>query len=86
MVGRCGWRACREGTYSVLLEMRRKLAPLLFDDEDREGAAVRRSTVVAKARVSVAAEKKAATKLTAGGELPVHSFQCLLDHMSRRNG
>ncbi len=67
--------------YSVLLEMRRKLAPLLFDDEDREGATTRRRSVVAKARVSVSAEKKAASKVTADGELPVQSFQGLLEHL-----
>lgn len=67
--------------YAVILEMRRKLAPLLFDDEDKAGAAARRENIVRKARVSKSAEKKAATLETGDGELPVQSFQSLLEHM-----
>jgi len=57
--------------------MRQKLAPLLFDDHDKAGADTRRSSIVAPARRSAAAEKKARTKRTEAG-LTVHSFQSLL--------
>jgi Transposase DDE domain len=63
--------------YYVEWHMRRALAPLLFDDEDHEGAKARRSSVVAPAQRSESADKKAISKQTADG-LPVHSFQTLL--------
>lgn len=62
--------------YYVEWHMRRALAPLLFDDEDREAAA-RRDSPVAKAVRSPQAERKAQTRRTAEG-LPAHSFQTLL--------
>ena len=61
--------------------MRAALAPVLFDDEDKAAAEARRTSPVAKAMVSKAAEKKARARLTdpAHGEaLPVHSFRTLL--------
>ena len=57
--------------------MRRRLAPLLFDDDDPAGAGAERSSPVKAARRSLAARAKAAGKRTADG-LPVHSFQTLL--------
>jgi len=63
--------------YYVEWEMRRVLAPILFDDEDHASAEEHRSSVVAPAERSETARKKAATKHTAGGD-PVHSFRTLL--------
>ena len=59
----------------------RRLAPMLFEDDDREGARARRSSPVEKAEVSESAKAKAGTKLTHDG-LPVHSFRTLLDDLS----
>ena len=64
-------------SYYVEWHMRRALAPILFDDNDRAAAEARRDSVVAPARRSERAEKKAATKRTERGE-PVHSFKSLL--------
>ena len=60
--------------------LRRKLAPLLFEDADRAGAAARRESPVEPARVSLAAEHKADTKRTPEG-LPVQSLRTLLEHL-----
>jgi transposase len=67
--------------YHLEWHMRGALAPVLFDDEDKAAAEARRTSPVAKAVVSKAAETKARTRLTdpARGEaLPVHSFRTLL--------
>ena len=61
--------------------MRRRLAPLLFEDDDREAARRRRATPVEKARVSPSAGRKARTRETPEG-LPVHSFRTLLDDLA----
>ena len=61
--------------------MRRRLAPLLFEDDDRPAAEARRNTPVEKAQVSPSAKRKADTKRTPDG-LPVHSFETLLDDLS----
>jgi hypothetical protein len=61
--------------------MRRALAPVWFDDEDKAAAEMLRTSPVAKAQVSEAARKKACARLSdpAHGEaLPVHSFRTLL--------
>jgi hypothetical protein len=63
--------------YYVEWHMRSKLAPMLFDDDDRETAAALRSSIVAPAKVSPSAQRKAAT-LRTPDDLPVHSFQTLL--------
>jgi transposase len=63
--------------YYVELHLRRRLAPLLFDDEDPQAARALRSSPVAPARRSPSAQAKALTKTTPDG-LPVHSFQGLL--------
>ena len=67
--------------YYVEWHMRRKLRPVLFDDEDAEGAEARRPSVVAPAKVSPSARAKAATKRTPDGD-PVHSFRTLLDDLA----
>ena len=63
--------------YYVEWHMRGWLKPLLFDDEDPAGAEAARASVVAPAKVSESARRKARSKRTANG-LPVHSFQTLL--------
>jgi hypothetical protein len=63
--------------YYLEWHMRQKLAPLLFDDTDRDAAEAARESVVAKAQRSPAAIRKQTTGLTADG-LPVHSFRTLL--------
>jgi hypothetical protein len=66
--------------YYVEWHMRQSLAPMLFDDEDKEGAQALRNSPVVAATVSPAAKKKAQCKITDDG-LPVHSFQTLLDDL-----
>jgi hypothetical protein len=63
--------------YHLEWHLRQALAPLLFDDHDRAGAAAQRASPVAKAEPSPAARRKAIAKHTADG-LPVHSFRSLL--------
>jgi transposase len=63
--------------YYLEWHMRRLLAPILFDDHDRAAGEALRSSPVAKAQPSPAAQRKANTKRTDDG-LPVHSFQTLL--------
>lgn len=63
--------------YYVEWHMRQALAPMLFDDADREGAQAKRTSIVAPAQRSESAQKKALSKQTADG-LPVHSFRTLL--------
>jgi hypothetical protein len=63
--------------YYVEWHMRKRLAPLLFDDDDRAGAQARRSSIVAPAERSERAERKARGKRTAEG-FAAHSFQTLL--------
>ena len=66
--------------YYVVWHMRERLAPLLFDDHDKENARKGRASPVAPAKVSAAAHAKAASRKTAGG-LPVHSFRTLLQDL-----
>ncbi len=61
--------------------MRRKLKPMLFDDEDAEGAEARRPSVVAPAKTSMRAQDKATTRTTTDGD-PVHSFRTLIDDLA----
>jgi transposase len=63
--------------YYLEWHMRRKLAPLLFDDTDKEAAEALRKSVVASARRSPEAIRKENTGVTSDG-LPVHSFRTLL--------
>lgn len=59
--------------YYVEWHMRQRLAPLLFEDDDRPGAESRRSSVVAPAKRSASAEQKVRSRRTADGFV-VHSF------------
>jgi transposase len=63
--------------YYLEWHMRQCLAPMLFEDADKEAAEARRSSVVAQAQRSKAAVKKQTTGMTPDG-LPVHSFHTLL--------
>ena len=63
--------------YYLEWHMRQRLAPMLYDDDDKQAAEALRASVVAKAERSPAAVAKQTTGLTADG-LPVHSFQTLL--------
>lgn len=68
--------------YYVEWHLRRRLAPMLFDDEQRAEAEALRSSIVAPAQVSASARSKAHTLRTADG-LPVHSFRTLLQALAR---
>ena len=63
--------------YYLEWHMRQCLAPMLFDDTDKDGAEALRSSVVAQAQRSKATVKKQTTGVTPDG-LPVHSFRTLL--------
>ncbi len=63
--------------YYLEWHMRQRLAPMLFDDTDKDEAEALRRSVVAQAQRSKAAVKKQTTGLTEDG-LPVHSFRSLL--------
>ena len=67
--------------YYVEWHMRRKLAPLLFEDDDPQPVEDRRPSPVAKAEVSESAKTKSALKQTADGHT-AHSFATLLDDLS----
>jgi transposase len=63
--------------YYLEWHMRQPLAPMLFDDTDKETAEALRASVVAQAQRSPAAVTKQTTGQTEDG-LPVHSFRSLL--------
>ena len=63
--------------YYVEWHMRRALAPILFDDHDKEAGEKLRASVVAPARRSTAGELKAWTQRSEENE-PIGSFQSLL--------
>jgi transposase len=63
--------------YYLEWHMRQRLAPMLFDDTDKEAAEALRASIVASAQRSPAAVTKQTTGLTEDG-LPVHSFRSLL--------
>jgi len=67
--------------YYVIWSMRKALAPLLFEDHDRENAGKGRSSPVAPAKVSAAAKAKAAARKTVDGR-SVHSFRTLLQDLA----
>jgi len=67
--------------YYVEWHMRVLLAPILFDDHDKEAAKQLQTSVVAPAQRSSSARKKESTKHTED-ELPVHSFQTLLEDLA----
>ncbi len=64
-------------SYYLEWHMRRALAPILFDDDDKPAGEALRSSVVAPAQHSPSAEAKATTKRTSD-DGPVHSFTTLL--------
>ncbi len=66
--------------YYVEWHMKRKLSPLLFSEDDPEGARNERESVVAPAVPSASARDKAASKTTPEG-LPVQSFRSLLRNL-----
>src|SRR4051794_3810610 len=63
--------------YHVEWHMRRKLAPMLYEDDDRAAAEALRESIVRPAQRSPAALSKQTRGITADG-LPVHSFRSLL--------
>ena len=67
--------------YYVEWHMRKALAPILFDDDDPDGAHAKRSSIVSPATPSDSAHAKASTKKTPDG-LPVHSFRTLLSDLA----
>jgi Transposase DDE domain len=66
--------------YYVTWHMHQALAPMLFEDHDKDAAAKGRPSPVAPAVVSPAAKAKAASRKTADGQ-PVHSFRTLLQDL-----
>ena len=68
-------------SYYVEWHMRRALAPLLFDDEDKPAGDALRASVVAPAQRSPSAQDKASTKRTAQGG-PAHSFATLIQDLA----
>lgn len=67
--------------YYVEWHMRRALAPILFDDDDKEAAEKQRASIVAPAKRSPKAESKALSKRTEEG-WRVESFQSLLQNLA----
>jgi hypothetical protein len=67
--------------YYLIWHLRQAWAELLFDDHNRPAAAATRPSPVAAAKVSPAAQTKAARKHTAEGR-PVHSFRSLLHDLA----
>ncbi len=61
--------------------MRQKLAPILFDDDDKENGEALRESIIAPAQRSKKAKRKARTKRTEE-DMPVHSFQTLLKDLA----
>jgi hypothetical protein len=67
--------------YYVDWHLRSTLAPLLFEDDDPDGARALRKSIVQKAQVSPTAAEKAATKRT-NDDHQVQSLKTLLDHLA----
>lgn len=67
--------------YYVEWHMRRVLAPMLFDDHDKDAARMQRESVVAPAKRSAAAEAKACSKVCED-KTSVHSFHTLLSDLA----
>lgn len=68
-------------SYYVEWNMRRALAPMLFDDDDPEAAEAARKSIVSPAGRSPKAKNKDSSKRTEDGT-PVHSFQSLLKDLA----
>lgn len=67
-------------SYYVEWHMRQKLAPILFEDTDKEEAERLRDSIVSPAQRSPSAELKDLTKRTPD-DAPVHSFHSLLQDL-----
>jgi hypothetical protein len=67
--------------YYLEWHMRRHLAPMLFDDTEKNAAEELRTSIVAQVQGSSAAIKKQAAGLTDDG-LPMHSFRSLLAELA----
>ena len=68
--------------YYVEWHMRQALAPILFDDHDREAAEQERSSVVAPSvRSRAARDRDKASRKRTEDDLPVHSFRTLLQDL-----
>lgn len=68
--------------YYVEWEMRKRLAPILFEDETSDAEKdIKKNSVVAPAKRSSKAQAKARTKRTENGE-PVHSFRTALNSLA----
>ena len=61
--------------------MRRRLTPLLFEDDNPEATRAQRQSPVGKAQVSESAKSKSALKKTVDGHT-VHSLSTLLDDLT----
>ena len=66
--------------YYLEWHLRRGLAPLMFEDDDREGGRKKRSSPVEKAQISDSAKRKSDTKKTEEG-FCVHSFRTLMEDL-----
>ena len=67
--------------YYVEWHMRKELAPILFEDDDKEAAESLRKSIVQQAQRSPRAKRKEVTKRTEDGHA-VHSFQTLLEDLA----
>ena len=67
--------------YYVQWEMEKKLAPLLFREEDPAAAESLRESPVAPAKRTAATKAKEQSKRTSDGKLPVQSFPSLLENL-----
>ena len=67
--------------YYLEWHMRQRLAPMLFDDTDKQAAEALRASVVAQAQRSPSAVTKQTTGLADDG-LPVHSFHTLMTDLA----
>ena len=67
--------------YYVEYHLRKKLAPMLFSEEDPEGKRAERKSIVEPARPSAKATKKARTKRTADGGKAM-SYQAVMEELS----
>jgi DDE family transposase len=68
-------------SYYLSWHMKQRLAPILFQDNDKPAAAAKRANPVAAAQRSDEALAKAARKRTQDGT-PIHSFTSLLDDLA----
>ena len=68
-------------SYYISWHMKQRLAPILFQDNDKPAAAAKRTNPVAAAQRSSTALAKATRKHTSGGT-PVHSFTTLLTDLA----